>query len=312
MYASKKKSPSAMFLGIPLFLIAGGMVGMSAASLNAPPPPWIASSRYARKPNPLPATADVIAAGAKVYEAQCVACHGKTGAGDGIRSGELDPKPHDLSNPSMWLQSDGELYYKTVKGRRPMPSFKKIISEDEIWQAIRYVRTLAPKPTVLGARFDVGTAPRAALGKVVAATTKLSGAAANSDTEQIAASTRDLLQACESLKAIDLSGQDKSIDRAWKSTASHLFSYAGKLDTASDEQSRSIALGKFTESLASALRLFGGVETGRVYQFSVTSDTGDVHTWIQSESTACCPFPSMKSSKSSVVAVFGPKTSVEK
>jgi len=212
----------------------------------------------------------------------------------------------------MWLQYDGELYYKISAGNTPMPSFKTVLSDDQIWQLVNYIRTFAPKPTVLGARFDVGAAPRAAIAKVVATTTKLSAAAADSNTEQIAAATRDLLQACESLRAIDLSGHDKSIAFAWKSTASHLFSYAENLGAASDDQSRAIALNKFTESLASALRLFGGVETGRVYQFSVTSNTGDVYMWIQSEPTARCPFPGMKSQKSSVVAVFGPQTSVEK
>jgi len=51
--------------------------------------------------------------------------------------------------------TDGEIFYKISEGRRPMPSFKKRLTEEQRWQLVNYVRTFAPKlepaPKTVGA-----------------------------------------------------------------------------------------------------------------------------------------------------------------
>jgi len=42
--------------------------------------------------------------------------------------------------------TDGELFWKISEGRRPMPEFKKRLTEEQRWQLVNYVRTFAPKP----------------------------------------------------------------------------------------------------------------------------------------------------------------------
>jgi len=299
---------------ISVIFIAGGMSVASAYILMAPPKPWVASSRYARKVNPVEVTPASIAAGAKVYKAQCLACHGKEGHGDGIRAAELKPRPHNIAIPEMWLQTDGELFYKIGKGNTPMPSFKKIITTQEIWQVINYVRKLAPKPTVLGYRFDIGEASRAAMGKVVKAATRVSSALAATDSDSSESALADLTQAADGLASVTITSQDKYIVRGWKSVVSGLASKAHALQSASDESSRSAALTRFSTILNYALRLFGGVESGVLYQFEIpaTDSSAASLTWFQSEAAPKPPFHSEGSSIPSIVSVFGPHTSIDK
>ena len=40
-------------------------------------------------------------------------------------------------------QTDGELFWKISEGHRPMPAFKKKLSEQERWQLVDYIRTFS-------------------------------------------------------------------------------------------------------------------------------------------------------------------------
>ena len=107
---------------------------------------WKAPPRAARKKNPIAADDKSIASGKNVYAAQCLSCHGKTGKGDGPAAKDLNPKPHDLGDAKVGAQSDGALFWKLTEGRKPMPSFEKLITEDERWHVINYIRTFAAAP----------------------------------------------------------------------------------------------------------------------------------------------------------------------
>jgi mono/diheme cytochrome c family protein len=106
--------------------------------------PWVAPARAARKKNPVPADAKSVAAGKDVYVAQCLKCHGDAGKGDGPSAKDLDPKPKDLSDPKIAGQTDGSMFWKITTGRKPMPGFENLISEDDRWNVINYTRTLEP------------------------------------------------------------------------------------------------------------------------------------------------------------------------
>ncbi len=75
-----------------------------------------------------------IFAGKQIFTANCVACHGSLGNGDGPAAGVLDHHPGILSSPKMWSESDGGLFWKITNVNTPMPYFRDIL-------------TLAPKPT---------------------------------------------------------------------------------------------------------------------------------------------------------------------
>lgn len=106
--------------------------------------PWQAPERAKRKTNPYPEDSSAIQSGKKVYETACLPCHGAQGRGDGTAAKYLDPKPRDLSDPTLLApQTDGELFWKITEGRSNMPSFKEALSEEERWQVIHYLRALS-------------------------------------------------------------------------------------------------------------------------------------------------------------------------
>jgi mono/diheme cytochrome c family protein len=39
--------------------------------------------------------------------------------------------------------TDGELFYEISQGRKPMPSFKKRLTEEQRWQLVLFVRSLS-------------------------------------------------------------------------------------------------------------------------------------------------------------------------
>ena len=64
---------------------------------------------YFTSPTEFAATA--IAHGAKLFAANCVACHGTEGRGDGPSAKLLPLQPADLTAEHFWAHSDGELFW---------------------------------------------------------------------------------------------------------------------------------------------------------------------------------------------------------
>ena len=103
------------------------------------------TSREARKKNPLTPDEKNLAAAKALYQKHCADCHGARGNGDGKCAVDLDPKPSDLTVPDMARRSDGALFWRISRGRRPMPAFEKLTREDERWLLVLYLRTLSKK-----------------------------------------------------------------------------------------------------------------------------------------------------------------------
>ena len=108
---------------------------------------WRVPKRAASLRNPITSDAQSLAAGKIVYRKQCQSCHGAIGKGDGPGAKDLTISPSDLSDSSLWNQSDGELFWKITEGKKPMPAFSKLLGDEQRWHVVNYIRTLAPKPT---------------------------------------------------------------------------------------------------------------------------------------------------------------------
>jgi len=108
---------------------------------------WPAPEKAKKLNNPVPATEASLAAAKAIYLEKCAHCHGVEGKGDGPESLLYDVKPADFTDAHMMGEmTDGEIFWKISEGRRPMPTFKKQLTEEQRWQLVSYVRTLAPKP----------------------------------------------------------------------------------------------------------------------------------------------------------------------
>jgi mono/diheme cytochrome c family protein len=103
-------------------------------------------TEYANLVNPLPFTAETVQAGEQIYLSNCASCHGETGKGDGAAAKALTPKPSDLALVAASVD-DAYLYWRIAEGgtdmHTSMPAWKSILTEDEIWMGVAFIRDLA-------------------------------------------------------------------------------------------------------------------------------------------------------------------------
>ncbi len=108
--------------------------------------PWPVPEGAKKLTNPYPAGEAALKAAKDLYAEYCAQCHGDSGKGDGPEAAMYKTKPADFTDAHMMSEmSDGEIYYKVTEGRRPMPGFKKTLTEEQRWMLVSYVKTLAAK-----------------------------------------------------------------------------------------------------------------------------------------------------------------------
>jgi len=97
--------------------------------------------------NPVANTPDNVAKGKGIFEGKggCTACHGAKGDGKGPGAMGLDPSPRNFHNAD-WqkARTDGELKWVVTNGSAGtgMIAQKGVLSDEEMWQAIVYVRSM--------------------------------------------------------------------------------------------------------------------------------------------------------------------------
>jgi len=92
--------------------------------------------------NPLKGDENAAISGQQIFELLCTVCHGDTGRGDGVTLEYLNPKPANLTSKQIQDQTAGEIYWKITTGSPPMQSYVNVLSGNEIWQVVTYVKTL--------------------------------------------------------------------------------------------------------------------------------------------------------------------------
>jgi mono/diheme cytochrome c family protein len=114
--------------------------------------PWKVPEEAKQRPNPIQPSPAALAAAKSIYKDKCANCHGDTGKGDGSDAASYYPKPSDLADPSrMNSVTDGELFYKISQGHKPMPAFKRKLTEEQRWQLVLLLRSFAPSNANPGA-----------------------------------------------------------------------------------------------------------------------------------------------------------------
>jgi mono/diheme cytochrome c family protein len=104
---------------------------------------WVAPAEADKLSNPISSDATSIAMGKAFFTSICFVCHGDGGKGDGINAPSLERQPADLTSADVQIQSDGALFWKISEGNPPMLTFKDVLSEEQRWQLVNFIRTLA-------------------------------------------------------------------------------------------------------------------------------------------------------------------------
>jgi len=106
--------------------------------------PWVVPDNYNNMDNPVAADDESLDIGKSLYNKHCKSCHGKEGWGDGSKAAQLETPCGDFTEDYFTSQSDGSIFYKTIKGRGDMPGFeKKIPDSEDVWHVVNYVRSFA-------------------------------------------------------------------------------------------------------------------------------------------------------------------------
>jgi len=97
---------------------------------------------------------DELKRGERVYEENCVACHGKKGDGKGAEAPRLKTKPRDFtkgiykfqSTPSGSIPLDRDIFRTITQGVRGTTMLAQLhLSEQERWAVTRYLKTFSQR-----------------------------------------------------------------------------------------------------------------------------------------------------------------------
>jgi hypothetical protein len=109
--------------------------------------PWKVPEEAKQRKNPLTSSGVVLQSVWPLYRDKCATCHGDSGKGNGHDATRYDPAPTNFTDTRrMSSVTDGELFYKLSEGRKPMPAFKKRLTEDQRWQLVLLLRSFAELP----------------------------------------------------------------------------------------------------------------------------------------------------------------------
>jgi mono/diheme cytochrome c family protein len=138
-YSAASLLISGVFVGV--FFSCGGpgdkVKGVSDGLENS----WTAPDSVSQLRNPH-TDATAIAAGEALYQIYCWSCHGEAGLGDGAAGGAMGSKPANFQDDSVKSQSDGSMFWKISHGRGTMPAFIDVLSEEQRWQLVSFLRKL--------------------------------------------------------------------------------------------------------------------------------------------------------------------------
>ena len=126
---------------LALALALAGMLSAGNALGNNSENSWVAPPEAKATENPHPATPVDFEKGKVLFSRQCTPCHGESGKGDGPAGQYLGKPLPDFTKAEFQEQSDGALFWKLSKGKAPMPTFEDILSEEQRWVLVGYLRT---------------------------------------------------------------------------------------------------------------------------------------------------------------------------
>ena len=138
-----KTTQKLMTLVITAMVAVVFLIGNTASAQQAKAKPWPVPDKDKAIKAPVKLSdASVIATGKELWAKHCKSCHGAKGLGDGPKAAALKTFPGDFSSAAFQAGTDGEIFYRTDKGRDEMPAYeKKIADANDRWALVAYMRT---------------------------------------------------------------------------------------------------------------------------------------------------------------------------
>jgi len=123
---------------VVLVLIFIGSYEINAQESNN----WIAPASSTNIKNPFLGNKAATAEGKSIYSQMCVLCHGATGKGNGAAGLSLVKKPANFLALKVRNQTDGNIFWKITTGKAPMASYEELLTDDQRWKLVNYIREL--------------------------------------------------------------------------------------------------------------------------------------------------------------------------
>lgn len=141
-----------------LITIAGTAICIALTACRATPPNRVETTvvdwtkhnitvRGKTNRNPIAATPEKIESGKQIFGFYCVVCHGRDGQNTGVPFAKtISPPIPSLASPHIQSYTDGQLKWVIENGIEPsgMPASKGILSEEDMWTVVLYLRHLPP------------------------------------------------------------------------------------------------------------------------------------------------------------------------
>ncbi len=143
----------ALVILIVLVLIYASTINMAAAAPSGMETALVTRMKYSHiggkdDRSPIPDTPDSVKEGAEHFQHHCEICHGLDGQNTGVPfATKSSPPVADLASARVQHYTDGQLKWIIDNGIRftGMPGWKGILTDEEAWNIVHYIRHLPPK-----------------------------------------------------------------------------------------------------------------------------------------------------------------------
>ena len=112
--------------------------------------------------NPLAPTPEIIKKGFETYQRSCSLCHSADGHAHNQLGEAMYPPAMDLTSPHVQHWTEAELFWIIQNGvsLTGMPSWKSILTPEQTWELVHYIKSLPNVSPELQAAANSGTKPQ--------------------------------------------------------------------------------------------------------------------------------------------------------
>jgi mono/diheme cytochrome c family protein len=127
------------------FLIVLALLIVTGAKSIAQEISWVAPEYANSLKNPFVGNQKATNDGKEIYDQMCVLCHGLKGQGNGEAGLTLERHPANFLALNVKSQTDGAIFWKITNGKAPMATYFELLTDDQRWKLVNYIRELGKK-----------------------------------------------------------------------------------------------------------------------------------------------------------------------